>query len=132
MTRSPALTSSARPGAVNSAASAAASAIVQVSCFMICFLRKYGSCLFLYGKLPCRPLLEIGDVSRAFNRRHLTFTRDQQCAGNVALPGRVDLESQAVGEAVEYPVLRQRQAGSLQHGAGGLRQVRDEVGTDRH
>src|SRR5215475_4691702 len=130
MTRSPALTSSARTGAVNVDASAAASAIVRVSCFMICFLRNSGSCLFLYGKLRFRPLLEIGDVSRAFNRRHLTFAREQQCAGNVALPARIDLESQAVGKAVEDPVLRQRKAGALQHGAGGLRQVGDEVGAD--
>ena len=90
------------------------------------------SLLALAGRLRVQPFANIRNLGRSLDGRDPPSPGDQQRAGNISLPGRIDLEPQSLDKAiVKDPVLGRTETRLLQHGAGGGRQIRHEVGADR-
>src|SRR5215213_8444965 len=93
------------------------------------YARFSSHCCLLLG----RPFFEVRYFGRTFDRSDGSVPRDQQRARDLALPGRVDLESEAFDKAVvEKPVLRGPEPGLLQHRARSTGQIRNEIGADHH
>src|SRR5262249_55465800 len=136
ITRSPALTSSARAALTNRVPVMESKITMRGNGVMSVLFSVSFSSLFRSLR-RCRlilcPLLEISDLRRSLDGRNLPVARNQHRAGNVALPARIDLEAQPLGVAIaEDPVLGRGQAGVLEHRAGGRTKVGDEIGADRH
>src|SRR4051794_29975849 len=104
MTLSAAWASPAYAGTVNTLAARAVRAMNWITgligCLSRCGSRIILSCSFRRGELLRGPFFEIRYFGRTFDGRDGAIPCNQQRAGDVALPGRVDLEPQAFDKAI--------------------------------
>src|SRR5579871_808758 len=131
MTRSPALTSSARADVATRVVTMVRMVAMRLNEGIV--VLSLAMDLLGCSGLLIGPFFEVCDFDRALDGRDVSVPRNQHRARNVALPRRVDLESQPLGKAVaENPVLGRRQARIPQHRSRGRTKVRDQISADRH